>query len=112
MTCLTIPFAYLDAFCKNEHFARFLPEYASLEELKAHYRRGGLGDVKIKLFLNNILQELLAPIREKRKKLEQNVDEIYEILFENSKRASEVAKGTLAKMKDVMGLDYYKLLKK
>lgn len=106
-----VVFAYLDAFCKNEHFGRFLPEYANLDELKEHYRRGGLGDVKIKLFLNNILQELLSPIREKRKELEKNVDEIYAMLFENSKKASKVAQKTLEKMKGAMGLDYLKFLK-
>ncbi len=107
-----VVFAYLDAFCKNEHFAKYLPEYANLDELKAHYRRGGLGDVKIKLFLNNILQELLSPIREKRKELEKNLDQIYEMLFENSKKASEVARDTIAKMKDAMGINYYKFLSK
>lgn len=106
-----VVFAYLDAFAKDEHFERYLPEYKNLEELKAHYRRGGLGDVKIKLFLNNILQEILLPIRERRKKLEQNVDEIYKMLFENGKKAREVAGETLAKMKESMGIDYSKFLK-
>lgn len=103
-----VVFAYLDAFCRDEHFSRYLPEYKNLDELKAHYRKGGLGDVKIKLFLNNILQELLAPIREKRKELEKNVDEIYHMLFENGKKAREVASKTLEQMKDAMGINYSK----
>lgn len=107
-----VVFEYLDAFCKDEHFAKYLPEYKNMEELKAHYRRGGLGDVKIKLFLNNIMQELLAPIRERRKELEKNVDEIYKMLFENGKKASAVAAQTLQRMKDAMGINYLKFLKK
>ena len=76
-----VVFEYLDAFATEESFKKFLPEYKNLDELKQHYRKGGLGDVKIKLFLNNILQELLAPIRERRKVLEQDVDKIYKMLF-------------------------------
>lgn len=106
-----VVFAYLDAFATDESFSKFLPEYKNLEELKAHYRKGGLGDVKIKLFLNNVLQELLQPIREKRKQLEKNIDEIYEMLFENGRKAREVASETLRKMKDAMGLNYEKFLK-
>ncbi len=105
-----VVFTYLDVFCKEEHFARFLPEYKNLDELKAHYKKGGLGDVKIKLFLNEIMQEFLRPIRERRKELEKNIDEIYKMLFENSKKASEVAHGTLEKMKDAMGINYHKFL--
>ena len=107
-----VVFAYLDAFCHEEHFAKYLPEYKSLEELKNHYRRGGLGDVKIKLFLNNILQEVLQPIREKRAQLEKNVDAIYEMLFKNGQKAREVAKQTLQKMKEKMGINYEKFLNK
>lgn len=106
-----VVFSYLDAFAREEHFVKYLPEYKNLEELKAHYRKGGLGDVKIKLFLNNILQELLSPIREKRKYLENHINEIYQMLFDNSKKASEEAKLVLNKMKDAMGLDYTKLIK-
>jgi len=106
-----VVFAYLDAFCKPEHFEKYLPEYSNLEELKEHYRKGGLGDVKIKLFLNNILQELLSPIREKRKELEKNVDAIYEMLFKNGEDARKVARETLERMKEAMGLDYKKFLK-
>lgn len=107
-----VVFEYLDAFCKDEHFAKFLPEYKNLEELKAHYRRGGLGDVKIKLFLNSIMQELISPIRERRKELEKNVDKIYEMLFENGKKARAVASQTLDRMKEAMGINYTKFLKK
>ncbi len=107
-----VVFEYLDAFCKDEHFLKYLPEYKNLEELKVHYRRGGLGDVKIKLFLNNIMQEILAPIREKRKELEKNVDEIYKMLFENGKKAREVAAQTLDRMKEAMGINYTHFLKK
>ncbi len=106
-----VVFSYLDAFAREEHFVKYLPEYKNLEELKEHYRKGGLGDVKIKLFLNNILQELLSPIREKRKYLENHINEIYQMLFDNSKKASEEAKLVLNKMKDAMGLDYTKLIK-
>lgn len=106
-----VVFAYLDAFATEKHFEKYLPEYKNLEELKNHYRQGGLGDVKIKLFLNNVLQELLLPIRERRKKLEEDIDSIYRMLFENGKKASQVASETLRKMKDAMGLDYTKFLK-
>ena len=104
-----IVFSYLDAFCKDEHFAKYLPEYKNLDELKAHYQRGGLGDVKVKLFLNNIINELLTPIRAKRQELEKNVDKVYDILFEGSKKARKSAQTMLAKMKDAMGLNYEKL---
>ena len=107
-----VVFTYLDAFCKDEHFAKYLPEYKNLDELKAHYQKGGLGDVKVKNFLYNILEELLTPIREKRKQLLANVDDIYNMLFENSKKASIEARKTLDKMKEAMGLNYKKLLTK
>lgn len=106
-----VVFTYLDAFCKDEHFSKFLPEYKNLDELKSHYQKGGLGDVKVKLFLNNIMQETLSPIREKRKELEQNIDKIYEMLFENSKKAEKEASKTAKRMKEAMGIDYHKLLK-
>ena len=105
-----VVFSYLEAFCKQEHFAKFLPEYENLDALKEHYRRGGLGDVKIKLFLNNILQELLEPIRTRRKELEKNIDAIYQMLFENGEMARTAASETLSRMKDAMGLDYTKFL--
>ena len=107
-----VVFEYLDAFATDESFKKYLPEYKNLDELKKHYRQGGLGDVKIKLFLNNILQELLAPIRERRKNLEKDVDKIYKMLFENSQKARKVAQETLAKMKTAMGIDYEKFLLK
>lgn len=99
-------FEYLDAFVKEDSFEKYLPEYNNLDELKAHYIRGGLGDVKIKLFLNNILQELLKPIRERRKELEKDPQAVYEILFKGSDEANEVANATLEKMKSAMGIDY------
>lgn len=107
-----IVFAYLDAFCKDEHFEKYLPEYKNLDELKAHYKRGGLGDVKVKLFLNNIINELLTPIRAKRKELEENVDKVYDILFEGGKKARASAQKMLKKIKEAMGLDYEKLKNK
>lgn len=104
-------FEYLDAFVKEDSFEKYLPEYNNLDELKAHYIRGGLGDVKIKLFLNNILQELLKPIRERRKELEKDPQAIYKILFKGSDEANEVANATLEKMKSAMGIDYRNTLK-
>lgn len=99
-------FEYLDAFVKEDSFEKYLPDYKNLDELKAHYIRGGLGDVKIKLFLNNILQELLKPIRERRKELEKDPQAVYKILFKGSDEANEVANATLEKMKSAMGIDY------
>lgn len=106
-----IVFSYLDAFCNDSHFEKYLPEYKNLEELKNHYRKGGLGDVKVKNFLYNIIEELLTPIREKREYLESHIDDIYNMLFENSKKASEDALKTLNKMKEAMGINYKKILK-
>lgn len=100
-------FIYLDAFCKPEHFEKYLPDYQNLEELKAHYQRGGLGDVKVKRFLNAILEEELAPIRERRKELEKRIPEIYDILKEGSKRAREVAAKTLDDVKSAMKINYF-----
>lgn len=100
-------FIYLDAFCKPEHFTEFLPEYQSLEELKAHYSRGGLGDIKVKRFLNNVLQAELAPIRERRKMWEQRLPEVYEILKTGSAVAQEKAAGTLAAVRKAMQIDYF-----
>ena len=107
-----VVFAYLDAFSTEESFKKYLPEYKNLDELKADYQKGGLGDVKIKLFLNNILQELLEPIRNRRKEYEKNIDGICEMLFKNAEMAREVASETLRKMKEAMGLDYTKFLTK
>lgn len=100
-------FTYLDAFCKDEQFAKFLPDYASLDELKAHYRRGGLGDVKVKKFLNNVMQEELAPIRERRKYWEKNIPEVYDILKRGSEEAQKAAAETLKEVKASMRINYF-----
>jgi len=99
-------FIYLEAFCNDEHFAKFLPEYKNLSELKAHYQRGGLGDVKVKKFLNNVLQETLEPIRNKRKELETKKDEIFSILFKGSDEARKDASENLKALKRAMGIEY------
>ena len=100
-------FTYLDAFCTDDDFVEFLPDYKNLDELKDHYRRGGLGDVKIKKFLNNILQKELSPIREKRKHYEQNIPEIFDMLLKGSEDAREVGAETLKKVKAAMGINYF-----
>lgn len=100
-------FTYLDAFCKEEHFEKYLPDYKNLEELKNHYRRGGLGDVKIKKFLINILEDFLQPFREKRKYYEDNIEIVYQILKEGCKKASAKADETLSKVKDSMKINYF-----
>lgn len=100
-------FTYLDAFCKDEYFAQFLPDYKNLDELKEHYQRGGLGDVKIKKFLNKVLEAELEPIRERRKYWEQNIPKVYEILKAGSEKAESVAAATLAKMKEAMKINYF-----
>lgn len=100
-------FIYLDAFCKEELFAEYLPEYANLEELKAHYTRGGLGDVKVKKFLNNVLQEELAPIRARRKEWEKNIPAVYEILHKGSLTARQTAAATLEDVKKAMKINYF-----
>ncbi|MBP3614718.1 MAG: tryptophan--tRNA ligase [Bacteroidaceae bacterium] len=100
-------FTYLDAFCKPEHFAAYLPDYPNLDELKAHYRRGGLGDVKVKKFLIAILEEELAPIRARRKEWEQNIPEVYRLLKEGSDAARAVAADTLADVRRAMKINYF-----
>ncbi len=100
-------FLYLDAFCRPEHFAEYLPDYANLDELKAHYTRGGLGDVKVKKFLNNVMQEELAPIRARRKEWEQRLPDVYEILKEGSKVAEAKAAQTLHDVRDAMRINYF-----
>jgi tryptophanyl-tRNA synthetase len=100
-------FTYLDAFCKEEYFAEFLPDYANLEELKAHYQRGGLGDVKVKKFLNNVMQAELAPIRERRKQWEKDIPAVYEILKKGSEEAKNVAAKTLDDVKKAMKINYF-----
>ena len=100
-------FTYLDAFCKPEYFAEFLPEYQNLDELKAHYTRGGLGDVKVKKFLNKVLQAELSPIRERRKYWEQHLDDVYDILKEGSKVAEAKAAQTLHDVRSAMQINYF-----
>ena len=100
-------FTYLDAFCQPEHFAKFLPDYQSLDELKAHYQRGGLGDVKVKKFLNNVMQSLLSPMRERRAQWESRLPEVYEILKKGSEIAAETAQGTLDRVRHAMKIDYF-----
>ena len=100
-------FIYLDAFCRPEYFAEFLPEYSGLDELKAHYQRGGLGDVKVKKFLNNVMQAELSPIRERRKYWEARLPEVYEILKEGSAKAKKTAEKTLAEVRHAMQIDYF-----
>ena len=100
-------FTYLDAFCKLEHFERYLPDYANLDELKAHYTRGGLGDVKVKKFLNNIIQEELEPIRKRRKEYEKDIPEVYNILRKGTEAAREVAAQTLSEVKSAMKINYF-----
>ena len=100
-------FTYLDAFCRPEHFAEFLPDYANLDELKAHYQRGGLGDVKVKKFLNNVMQAELAPIRERRKMWEQRPNDVYDILREGSRVAEAKAAETLRNVRASMKINYF-----
>lgn len=100
-------FTYLDAFCRDEHFEAYLPDYKNLDELKAHYMRGGLGDVKVKKFLNNVLQDELRPIRERRKELSKDIPAVYRILEEGSRKAREKAAETLAQMKRAMKINYF-----
>lgn len=100
-------FIYLEAFSKTEHFAEFLPEYQCLDELKAHYQRGGLGDVKVKKFLNNVLQSELGPIRERRKIWEQKLPEVLEILKQGSAAAEAKAAATLEDVRKAMKINYF-----
>ncbi len=100
-------FMYLDAFSTEEHFVKYLPEYKNLDELKAHYQRGGLGDVKVKKFLNKVLQEELEPIRQRRKEFEQDIPAVYEILKKGSEKAKRKAEQTLAGVKRAMRINYF-----
>ena len=100
-------FIYLDAFSKPEHFAEYLPDYQNLDELKAHYTRGGLGDVKVKKFLNNVLQEELAPIRERRKMWEQRIPDVYDILKKGTEVAEKKAAATLNDVRAAMQINYF-----
>ena len=100
-------FIYLDAFCRDEHFAEFLPEYANLAELKAHYERGGLGDVVVKKFLNNVMQAELKPIRERRQAWEKRLPEVYEMLRVGCEKAQKKAAETLRAVRHAMKIDYF-----
>ena len=100
-------FIYLEAFCRPEHFAEFLPDYSGLDELKAHYQRGGLGDVTVKKFLNNVLQSELAPIRERRRQWEQRLPEVCELLRLGSAAAEKKAAETLRDVRRAMRIDYF-----
>ena len=100
-------FTYLDAFSRQEHFERYLPDYANLDELKDHYKRGGLGDVKVKKFLLNVLEEELTPIRARRKELEKDIPYIYDVLKKGSDDARETAAATLSRVKSAMRINYF-----
>ena len=100
-------FIYLEALCTNEHFKKYLPEYKNLDELKAHYEKGGLGDVKIKNFLYNVIEDILAPIRSKRKYYEDNIDLVYDMLKKGSAKAEKKANETLKRVKKAMLIDYF-----
>lgn len=100
-------FIYLEAFCEDKHFEKFLPEYKNLEELKSHYRRGGLGDVKVKKFLANVMEETLAPMRARRAKFEDKKDYLLEILSRDSEYAREITNKTLQEVRSAIGLNYF-----
>ena len=100
-------FIYLDAFSNDEHFAKYMPDYANLAEMKAHYERGGLGDMKVKKFLNEVMQETLAPIRERREELAKDIPAVWEMLYQGSKAAKEVAAQTLNEVKQAMKINYF-----
>ena len=100
-------FIYLDAFCKDEYFAEYLPDYKNLDELKAHYQRGGLGDMVVKKFLNNVIQTELRPIRERRNDWEKRLPDVYEILKQGTAKARETAAQTLSEVKHAMRIDYF-----
>lgn len=100
-------FTYLDAFSRPEHFARYCTDYANLEEMKEHYMRGGLGDVKVKKFLNNVMQEELEPIRNRRKEFQKDIPYVYEVLKKGSEAARETAAQTLHEVRDAMKINYF-----
>jgi len=100
-------FTYLDAFANDEHFIKYLNEYKNLDELKNHYRRGGLGDVKVKKFLYNVLEDILSSFREKRAYYEEHIDEVYKILEDGSLKARKVASKTLTSVKEAIGINYF-----
>ncbi|WP_026509408.1 MULTISPECIES: tryptophan--tRNA ligase [unclassified Butyrivibrio] len=100
-------FIYLDAFARDEHFAEFAPDYANLDEMKAHYKRGGLGDVKVKKFLNNVLQAELEPIRKRREEFQKDIPYVYDVIKKGSEVAEQVAAKTLSDVKKAMRIDYF-----
>lgn len=100
-------FTYLDAFCKDEYFPEFLPDYKNLDELKAHYQRGGLGDMVVKKFLNNVIQTELRPIRERRNDWEKRLPDVFEILKQGTAKARATAAQTLSEVKHAMRIDYF-----
>ena len=101
-------FTYLDAFSKQEDFAEFLPEYQNLEEMKEHYKRGGLGDVKCKKFLLTVMENMLSPIREERKRWENRISDVYGILYQGTEKAKETTNATLEEVRDAMRINYFK----
>jgi len=103
-----VVFTYLDALSNNDHFAEYLPEYSNLEEMKEHYRRGGLGDGTCKKFLIQVLEETLGPVRAEREKWEKDIDSVYDILIEGTKKARETTNETLARVQSSMRIDYFK----
>ena len=102
-----VVFTYLDAFCKDEDFEKYLPKYKNLDELKDHYKKGGLGDVVIKRFLNSIIQAELEPIRNRRKEYEKRIPEVYEMLMKSTAKAREKAISKIAEVRDAMGINYF-----
>ncbi len=102
-----VVFTYLDAFCTDDHFSRYLPEYANLDEMKAHYMRGGLGDGTCKKFLIQVLEETLQPIRESRARWAQDIDTVYDILRDGTQKARETTNATLARVEKAMRIDYF-----
>ena len=100
-------FIYLTCFARDEHFEKFLPEYKNLDEMKAHYERGGLGDMKCKKFLFNVLEDLLTPIREKRKYYEEHIEDVYKIIEEGTKKANIKANETLKRVRAAMKINYF-----
>lgn len=100
-------FTYLDAFSNDEHFAKYLPDYQNLDEMKDHYRRGGLGDMKCKKLLNSILNEMLEPIRQRRHELEQDIPEIYNVLRRGTEKARETASKTMEEVRNAMKINYF-----
>lgn len=101
-------FTYLDAFSKQEDFAELLPEYQNLEEMKEHYKRGGLGDVKCKKFLLKVMENMLSPIREERKLWENRISDVYDILYQGTEKAKETTNATLEEVSDAMRINYFK----